>query len=66
MLCPWVEHFTQEALSFPAGANDEQLDTISQAVNQLRLHRIDGQGDDLVQPEEYDVVEEQGYYLSPF
>lgn len=25
--CPWAQHFIQEALSFPAGANDDQLDT---------------------------------------
>ena len=65
-LCPWVEHFTQEALSFPAGANDDQLDTMSQAVNQLLLHRIDGLGDDIVQPDEYDQLETDGYYLSPY
>lgn len=65
-VAPWIEHFTQEALSFPAGANDDQLDAMSQAVNQLLLHRIDGHGDGLEQPEEYDLIEDQGYYLSPF
>ena len=65
-VAPWIENFTQEALSFPAGANDDQLDAFSQAVNQLLLHRIDDGLDDIVEPDIYEEVEEQGYYLSPY
>jgi|GEM_PF-3954093 len=39
---------------------------MSQAINQLLLNRIDGNTDEVVQPNEYDVIEEQGYYLSQY
>ena len=37
---PWAEEFMQEALSFPAGANDDQIDAMTQAINQLLLHPL--------------------------
>lgn len=39
-LCPWVETFMQEALSFPASPNDDQIDAATQAINQLLLHPL--------------------------
>lgn len=64
-LCPWVEHFTQEALSFPAGANDDQLDTFSQAINYLLLHRLEDT-DQYVEPDVYDERDERGWAVSPY
>ena len=54
-LAPWVEDFTQEILSFPAGANDDQVDAMTQALNQLLLHPITRRGNllDEVDPGEW-------------
>lgn len=49
-VCPWVEELVQEALSFPAGANDDQIDALTQAVNQLLLHPL--VADDRLTPED--------------
>lgn len=35
-LAPWVEAFLHEATSFPFGANDDQVDAMSQALLRLR------------------------------
>lgn len=64
-LLPNVEDLREELVNFPS-KHDDTVDALSQAVNQLLLNRIDGNGDDLVQPDEYDLLDEQGYYLSPF
>lgn len=64
-LCPWVENFLQEALSFPSGANDDQLDAFSQAVNRLLLMPLLNGSDDIVEPDTYDGYDERGYYFSP-
>lgn len=64
-IAPWVETFLQEALSFPSGANDDQLDTFSQAVNRLLLMPILNGLDDIVEPDTYDGYDERGYYFSP-
>ena len=64
-LAPWIEHFTQESLSFPAGANDDQLDAFSQANNYLLLHRIEDAGR-TVYPDVYDDYDNQGWSISPF
>lgn len=36
---PWFSDFTQELLSFPAGAHDDQVDALTQALNWFRGHR---------------------------
>jgi predicted phage terminase large subunit-like protein len=36
-LCPWVAGLVGEAASFPAGAHDDQVDTMSQALYRLLL-----------------------------
>ena len=64
-LAPWIEHFTQEALSFPAGANDDQMDSFSQAINYLLLHKLED-APHVVQPDIYDDYENQGWAISPY
>jgi predicted phage terminase large subunit-like protein len=36
-LAPWVGGFIEEAAAFPNGANDDQVDALSQALNRLLL-----------------------------
>lgn len=64
-LCPWVETFLQEALSFPSGANDDQLDAFSQAVNRLLLMPLLAAHETIVEPDVYDGYDERGFYFSP-
>lgn len=35
-LAPWVKDFTAELLEFPAGAHDDQVDSMTQALNDLQ------------------------------
>lgn len=39
-LAPWVGDLIDEAASFPNGANDDQVDTLSQALNRLLLNPL--------------------------
>jgi predicted phage terminase large subunit-like protein len=64
-IAPWVENFLQEALSFPSGANDDQLDAFSQAVNRLLLMPILNQGQ-IIEPDIYDDYNAQGWSISPY
>lgn len=64
-LCPWVETFLQEALSFPSGANDDQLDAFSQAVNRLLLMPLLGATETYTEPDVYEGYDDRGFYLSP-
>lgn len=63
-LLPGVDYLFQEAVNFPNVANDDTVDAMSQAVNQILLNRIDE--DELISPEEYDMFDTQGYYISEF
>lgn len=36
-IAPWVHDFVEEAAAFPFGANDDQVDCASQAINRLRM-----------------------------
>lgn len=47
-LAAWVGDLIQEAAAFPAGANDDQCDALSQAVNRLLLLPILDPGDDML------------------
>ena len=38
---PWLEQFKRELLSFPASANDDQVDALSQLLNWLRARVYD-------------------------
>ena len=35
-ICPWVQDFTAELLSFPAGVHDDQVDSMTQALSDLQ------------------------------
>ena len=61
---PGVDYLFQEAVNFPNVAHDDTVDAMSQAVNQLLNNRLDE--DQLFAPEEYDLPDEQGYYLSAY
>ena len=65
-LCPWVETFLQEALSFPAGANDDQIDTLTQAINRLLLMPLTAGMNDVISPDIYDAHDAQGWSISPY
>jgi predicted phage terminase large subunit-like protein len=36
-LCPWIGDLVEEAAEFPAGAHDDQIDAMSQALTRLIL-----------------------------
>lgn len=38
---PWVAEFGEEVLGFPAAANDDQVDTMTQSLNFMRRRNID-------------------------
>jgi predicted phage terminase large subunit-like protein len=63
-LAPWVEGFLMEVLSFPAGANDDQVDTFTQAVNRLLLMPLLNEGR-IIEPDVYDEYNAQGWSISP-
>lgn len=37
---PWVQDFVEEAAAFPKGANDDQVDAMSQALNRLQYRFV--------------------------
>jgi predicted phage terminase large subunit-like protein len=39
-IAPWITEFVEECRAFPAGAHDDQVDAMSQAVNQLLLNPL--------------------------
>lgn len=61
---PWVGDFVEEAASFPFGNHDDQVDAMSQALNRLVLQPLMPE-ETQRQPEEYDVVDQRGYWASP-
>lgn len=50
-LAPWVMEFVEECAGFPNGANDDQVDTFSQALTRLMLMPLLA-GDELVEDDE--------------
>lgn len=60
-LAPWVDEFLIEALNFPAGANDDQLDAFSQAINRLLLMPLHAGMTDIVEPDVYEEYAETSY-----
>lgn len=63
-IAPWVGDFIEECAGFPTAAHDDQVDAMSQALNRLVLQPLLAE-DDMVSPEEYDVIDARGYYASP-
>lgn len=47
----WVGALIEEAATFPAGANDDQVDALSQALNRLILQPLLDMGDDVDEDE---------------
>lgn len=37
----WVEDFVQEMTVFPKGAHDDQVDAMTQALNRLRVSKVE-------------------------
>lgn len=65
-LCTWVQELLMEILSFPAGANDDQVDTMTQAVNRLLLMPLtEGLGEP-VDTDEYLENDIRGYAITPY
>lgn len=64
-LLPNVEELREELVNFPA-AHDDTVDAMSQAINRLLLMPLLAGGDGVVQPEEYDLYEAQGYSIAPY
>lgn len=44
---PWVHDFIEECAAFPKGAHDDQVDTMSQALNRLQYRFIPGAKEEL-------------------
>lgn len=42
---PWVQDFVEEAAAFPRGANDDQVDAMSQAINKMQYRWVDEPGE---------------------
>jgi predicted phage terminase large subunit-like protein len=51
-LAPWIEALVDEAASFPNGANDDQVDALSQALNRLLLNPLLIEDDIVEDPED--------------
>ena len=64
-LAPWVGDLIEEAAAFPTGAHDDQVDGLSQALNRLVLAPLLA-GDNLVEPDEFNELDERGYTYSPY
>ena len=65
-LCPWVQGLLMEILSFPAGANDDQVDTMTQAINRLLLMPLTQGLGDVVETDEYIENDIRGYAITPY
>jgi predicted phage terminase large subunit-like protein len=64
-LAPWVADLIQEAAAFPTGAHDDQVDTLSQALNRLVLAPLLA-GDLDVEPDEFEDLDDQGWSITPY
>lgn len=65
-LAPWVGDFVQEHKDFPNGANDDQVDCDSQAVNRLLLLPLLDEQAAVRQAEEFEELDMRGYSISPY
>jgi predicted phage terminase large subunit-like protein len=62
-LAPWVGGFVDECADFPNSANDDQVDTTTQAVNRLLLQPL-LTGSDIV--DDHDLYEDLDDVISPY
>jgi len=63
-LAPWVGGLIEEAASFPNGANDDQVDTLTQALNRLILQPLLA-GEEFVDQDDLD-SELADFSISPY
>lgn len=64
-LLPGVTDLLEEAKNFPNASNDDTVDAMSQAVNQLLLNELADLGG-IETPHEYDSLDTRGYVYSPY
>jgi len=60
---PWIVDFKEECRDFPNGANDDQVDAMSQAVNRILLMPL--MEESVVEPEEFTEHDARGWSISP-
>ena len=65
-LLPNVGELLEEAKNFPAGAHDDTIDGLSQAVNRLLLLPLTEELVDDVHPDAYTDLLERGWSISPY
>lgn len=64
-LAPWIGDLIEEAAAFPNGAHDDQVDTLTQALNRLVLAPLLS-NDDFMQPDEFEELDARGFEYSPY
>jgi predicted phage terminase large subunit-like protein len=64
-IAPWIGDLVEEAAAFPTGAHDDQVDTLSQALNRLILAPLLA-GQDFHEPDEFEELDQRGYTYSPY
>jgi len=63
-LLPNVDQLLEEAKNFPNSSHDDTIDAMSQAINRLLLNPLDNEGN-VVEPDVYDFINENGWHVSP-
>jgi len=62
-LVPGVTQLLEEAKNFPNSSHDDTIDAMSQALNRLLLRPI--LDDNIIEDDVYDIINEQGWSVSP-
>ena len=63
-LLPNVTELIEEARHFPNSPTDDAVDSLSQALTYLLLHQLPDEN--TYQPDEYDLLDERGWTISPY
>ena len=63
-LLPNVTELIEEAKHFPNSPNDDAVDSLSQALTYLLLHQLPDES--TYQPDEYELLDERGWTISPY
>lgn len=63
-IAPWVGDLVEEAAAFPNGAHDDQVDTLTQAINRLLLNPLTNSAP--VEANEFDEMDARGYAISRY
>jgi predicted phage terminase large subunit-like protein len=64
-LLPGVSDLLEEAKNFPNSSHDDTIDALSQAINRILLNPLANEGN-LIEPDVYDIINEQGWSVSPY